>query len=156
MVPKKLFFHQGRRQTQGAFDILGAGAPGSGDRLAEPGARLFYLPAKLQADWAQRWIEVPEPRARLSLRWSPRTRRANRTGCWSPQHRYGNAGGQEHVRISERAPLFGETEEQAADYAEELAAEMLATTLDLDFDPDKLTKRKKSTGCLTRSFAPPT
>jgi arginine decarboxylase len=32
---------------------------------------------------------------------------------------------------------FGETEDQAGDYAEELAAEMLATTLDMEFDPDK-------------------
>src|ERR1700689_2828110 len=32
---------------------------------------------------------------------------------------------------------YGETEEQAGEYAEELAAEMLATTLDVDFDPDK-------------------
>ena len=30
---------------------------------------------------------------------------------------------------------FGETEDQAGDYAEELAAEMLATTLDVEFDP---------------------
>jgi arginine decarboxylase len=32
---------------------------------------------------------------------------------------------------------FGETEKQAADYAEDLAAGMLATTLGLQFDPDK-------------------
>jgi len=38
---------------------------------------------------------------------------------------------------------FGETEDQAGDYAEELAAEMLATTLDLDFDPDKSWDEKK-------------
>ena len=38
---------------------------------------------------------------------------------------------------------FGETEEQAGEYAEELAAEMLATTLDLDFDPDKSWDEKK-------------
>ena len=31
---------------------------------------------------------------------------------------------------------FGETEKQAGDYAEDLAAEMLATILKLDFDPD--------------------
>ncbi|MGH9395090.1 MAG: pyruvoyl-dependent arginine decarboxylase, partial [Terriglobales bacterium] len=30
---------------------------------------------------------------------------------------------------------FGETEQQAGEYAEELAAEMLATTLNVDFDP---------------------
>ncbi len=38
---------------------------------------------------------------------------------------------------------FGETEEQAGDYAEELAAEMLATTLDVDFDPEKSWDEKK-------------
>tara|TARA_Y100000588_G_scaffold130190_1_gene142604 strand:- start:334 stop:885 length:552 start_codon:yes stop_codon:yes gene_type:complete len=32
---------------------------------------------------------------------------------------------------------FGENEKTAGDYAEDLAAEMLATTLGLDFDPDK-------------------
>jgi len=32
---------------------------------------------------------------------------------------------------------FGENEETAGEYAEELAAEMLATTLGLEFDPDK-------------------
>ena len=32
---------------------------------------------------------------------------------------------------------FGETENVAGDYAEELAAEMLATTLDVEFDADK-------------------
>lgn len=31
---------------------------------------------------------------------------------------------------------FGETEHKAGDYAEDLAASMLATTLGVDFDPD--------------------
>lgn len=38
---------------------------------------------------------------------------------------------------------FGETDDLAGDYAEELAAEMLATTLDVDFDPDKSWDEKK-------------
>jgi arginine decarboxylase len=38
---------------------------------------------------------------------------------------------------------FGETDDQAGDYAEELAAEMLATTLDVEFDPDKSWDEKK-------------
>ena len=38
---------------------------------------------------------------------------------------------------------FGETDNQAGEYAEELAAEMLATTLDVDFDPDKSWDEKK-------------
>lgn len=38
---------------------------------------------------------------------------------------------------------FGETEEQCGEYAEELAAEMLATTLDVEFDSDKSWDEKK-------------
>jgi arginine decarboxylase len=40
---------------------------------------------------------------------------------------------------------FGETEDSAGDYAEELAAEMLATTLNVDFDPEKSWDEKKQT-----------
>ncbi len=38
---------------------------------------------------------------------------------------------------------FGESEEQAGDYAEELAAEMLATTLGVEFDPNHSWDEKK-------------
>jgi len=38
---------------------------------------------------------------------------------------------------------FGQTDEEAGEYAEELAAEMLATTLDVDFDPEKSWDEKK-------------
>lgn len=38
---------------------------------------------------------------------------------------------------------FGQTEEIAGDYAEELAAEMLATTLGVEFDPDRSWDEKK-------------
>src|SRR5207237_6354291 len=38
---------------------------------------------------------------------------------------------------------FGEKEDLAGDYAEELAAEMLATTLDVEFDPDRSWDEKK-------------
>ncbi len=38
---------------------------------------------------------------------------------------------------------FGQTEENAGEYAEELAAEMLATTLNVEFDPDRSWDEKK-------------
>jgi len=38
---------------------------------------------------------------------------------------------------------YGQTDEEAGEYAEELAAEMLATTLDVEFDPDKSWDEKK-------------
>ena len=38
---------------------------------------------------------------------------------------------------------FGETDEKAGDYSEDLAATMLATTLGIDFDPDKAWDERK-------------
>ena len=38
---------------------------------------------------------------------------------------------------------FGETDDVAGDYAEELAAEMLATTLNVEVDPDRSWDEKK-------------
>ncbi len=38
---------------------------------------------------------------------------------------------------------FGESDDVAGEYAEELAAEMLATTLNVDFDPDRSWDEKK-------------
>ncbi len=44
--------------------------------------------------------------------------------------------------LSEHHP-FGETAKIAGDYAEDLAASMLATTLGIDFDPDKAWNEKE-------------
>ena len=38
---------------------------------------------------------------------------------------------------------FGETERKAADYAEDLAASMLASTLGIDMDPDRAWDERK-------------
>jgi arginine decarboxylase len=38
---------------------------------------------------------------------------------------------------------YGQTDEQAGDYAEDLAAEMLATIIDVEFDPDKSWDQRK-------------
>jgi arginine decarboxylase len=57
--------------------------------------------------------------------------------------------------LSEHHP-FGETEEKAGEYAEDLAATMLATTLGLDFDPnvawDEREKHFKMSGKILKTF----
>lgn len=57
--------------------------------------------------------------------------------------------------LSEHHP-FGETDEKAGDYAEDLAATMLATTLGLEFDSntawDEREKLYKMSGKIVRSF----
>lgn len=57
--------------------------------------------------------------------------------------------------LSEHHP-FGETDERAGDYAEDLAATMLATTLGIEFDPDtawdEREKIYKMSGKIVRTF----
>jgi arginine decarboxylase len=53
-----------------------------------------------------------------------------------------NSTHEPHRYLSEHHS-FGETEDAAGDYAEELAAEMLATTLNVEFDPDRSWDEKK-------------
>jgi len=57
--------------------------------------------------------------------------------------------------LSEHHP-FGETDERAGDYAEDLAATMLATTLGVDFDPglawDEREKQFKMSGKIVKTW----
>jgi arginine decarboxylase len=57
--------------------------------------------------------------------------------------------------LSEHHP-FGETDEKAGDYAEDLAAQMLATTLGIEFDPDSAYDERnevfKMSGEIVRTF----
>lgn len=57
--------------------------------------------------------------------------------------------------LSEHHP-FGETEEKAGEYAEDLAATMLATTLGIEFDPetawDEREKLYKMSGKIVRTY----
>jgi arginine decarboxylase len=57
--------------------------------------------------------------------------------------------------LSEHHP-FGETDEKAGEYAEDLAATMLATTLGVEFDPnvawDEREKQYKMSGKIVRTF----
>jgi arginine decarboxylase len=57
--------------------------------------------------------------------------------------------------LSEHHP-YGETDEKAGDYAEDLAAQMLATTLGIEFDPDSAYDERnevfKMSGEIVRTF----
>ena len=89
-------------------------------------------------------LKYLELRLRWSLRWWLRTLRGSRTpwlassiGVAIPSDRNTYGYLSEHHS-------FGETEEQAGEYAEELAAETLGSMmLDVEFDPDKSWDEKK-------------
>lgn len=63
--------------------------------------------------------------------------------------------GKDYGYLSEHHP-YGETKQVAGDYAEDLAATMLATTLGVDFDPEKAWNEReqvyKTSGKIFKSF----
>jgi arginine decarboxylase len=65
------------------------------------------------------------------------------------------AEGSQYGYLSEHHP-FGQTQKIAGDYAEDLAATMLATTLGVDFDPDKAWNQRekvyKTSGKIFKTF----
>lgn len=65
------------------------------------------------------------------------------------------ADGSDYGYLSEHHP-YGETKQVAGDYAEDLAATMLATTLGVDFDPEKAWNEReqvyKTSGKIFKSF----
>jgi arginine decarboxylase len=101
----------------------------------QPGVGLEYLSAGLQTDFQRRRYQAPEAgRNRLCVYDRESTNEPNRlvaasVGVAIP------ADQEQHGYLSEHHS-FGETEERAGDYAEDLAASMLATTLGIEFDPD--------------------
>jgi len=136
MVPTKMFFTKGvgvaKRQLM-SFEMA----------LRNAGIEKFnlvtvssILPPGCQRITKEKGLEMLKPgeivfcvMARNSTN-EPNRLIAASIGCAVPaekDHQYGY--------ISEHHP-FGETDKKAADYAEDLAATMLATTLGVDFDPN--------------------
>ena len=65
------------------------------------------------------------------------------TGWWLPASAWPCRPTAAPTATSASIIRSAKTEHVAGDYAEELAAEMLATTLDVEFDPDKSWDEKK-------------
>ena len=57
--------------------------------------------------------------------------------------RAGRGAGRVPAEVQRRCRAHGETGEKSGEYAEDLAATMLATTLGLEFDPDKAWDERK-------------
>lgn len=136
-VPKKLFFTKGvgkhkdylqsfelalRNANIQAYNIVSVSSilpPGckiipkeEGAKLLKPGQIIFCVMARNSTNEPNRLI-------------------AASIGCAVPADAENNYG-----YLSEHHP-FGETEEKTGDCAEDLAAEMLASTLGVEFDPNK-------------------
>ena len=104
---------------------------GSGERSAGRERSCSSWAMSCEILWVSRVVARERScamRARCSLT-SGTTRLAASVGVAIP------ADQEQHGYLSEHHS-FGETEEKAGEYAEDLAASMLATTLGIEFDPD--------------------
>ena len=142
MVPKRLFFTKGtgrhkERLTSFELALRDAGIAAQNlvrvSSIFPPNAKL--VPRKEGVEYLSPGEVVFAVVAENSTR-EPHRLVASSIGVAIPSDRNTYGYLSEHHS-------FGETEDQAGEYAEELAAEMLATTLDVDFDPDTSWDEKK-------------
>ena len=136
MVPTKMFFTKGvgvAKQQLMSFEMA----------LRDAGIEKFnlvtvssILPPHCQRITKEKGLEMLKPGeivfcvlARNATN-EPNRLIAASIGCAIPADK-----DQQYGYLSEHHP-FGETDEKAADFAEDLAATMLATTLGVDFDPN--------------------
>lgn len=142
MVPKKVFFTKGvgvHKDQLASFELALREAwiekcnlvyvssifppecqiisKGEGEKILKPGQVTFCVMARNQTQEPNRLISAA-------------------IGLAVP------AESQQYGYLSEHH-TFWQTEEEAGDYAEDLAATMLATTLGVDFDPDMLRDERK-------------
>jgi len=142
MVPKYVFFTKGvgiHREKLASFELA----------LRDAGIAKFNLvrvssifPAKCRILTRKRGLELLQPGQIVYVVLSetatnePGRQMAASIGLAVP------ADGQQYGYLSEHHS-FGETDEKAGDYAEDLAATMLATTLGLEFDPESAYDERK-------------
>ena len=142
MVPKYVFFTKGagiHREKLASFELA----------LRDAGIAKFNLvrvssifPAKCRILTRQRGLELLQPGQIVYVVLAetatnePGRQMAASIGLAVP------ADGQQYGYLSEHHS-FGETDEKAGDYAEDLAATMLATTLGLEFDPESAYDERK-------------
>jgi arginine decarboxylase len=136
MIPKQVFFTRGvgrHKERLESFELALRSAGIEKFNLVKVSS---ILPPKCRIISREKGLEVLSPGELvfcvLSHNHSNEAQRliAASVGCAIPKDRnmYGY--------LSEHHS-FGEKEESAGEYAEDLAASMLATTLGIDFDPDK-------------------
>lgn len=136
MTPTKVFFTKGvgiHREQLSSFEMALRGAGIAKFNLVSVSS---ILPPGCKKMIREKGLEKLEPGqivycviARNSTN-EPNRLIAASIGCAIP------AGNNQYGYLSEHHP-FGETEEKAGEYAEDLAASMLASTLGIKFNPDK-------------------
>jgi arginine decarboxylase len=154
-VPTKIFFTKGvgrHKDYLQSFELALRGADIEQQNLVSVSS---IFPAKCKIIPKKTGVEILQPgQITFCVMARTATNEANRLiassiGVALPQN------GKTYGYLSEHHP-FGETQKVAGDYAEDLAATMLATTLGVSFDPDSAWNARekvyKSSGKIFKTF----
>jgi len=136
MVPTKMFFTKGVGVAKQQLMSLEMAFRNAGIEKFNLVTVSSIFPPSCQRITKEKGLELLKPgeivfcvMARNSTN-EPNRLLASSTGCAVPSDK-----GMQYGYLSEHHS-FGQTDEKAADYAEDLAATMLATTLGVEFNPD--------------------
>ncbi len=136
MIPKKIFFTKGVGVAKEQLMSLEMAFRDAGIEKFNLVTVSSILPPGCQRITKEKGLEILKPgevvfcvMARNSTN-EPNRLIAASIGCAVPSDKENQYG-----YLSEHHP-FGETDEKASDFAEDLAATMLATTLGVDFNPN--------------------
>ena len=142
MVPKRLFFTKGtgrHKERLTSFELALRDAGIAAQNLVRVSS-IFPPNAKLRP--RKEGVEFLSPgEVVFAVVAENSTREPHRLVASSIGRRHSDRP--QHLRLPDRAPQLRRDRGAGREYAEELAAEMLATTLDVDFDPDKSWDEKK-------------
>lgn len=136
MIPSKMFFTKGVGVAKERLMSLEMAFRNAGIEKFNLVPVSSILPPACQRISKEKGLEILKPgEVVFCVLAKNQTNEPNRLvaasiGCAIPADKE-----QQYGYLSEHHP-FGETDEKAADYAEDLAATMLATTLGVEFDPN--------------------
>ncbi len=142
MVPKRVFFTKGVGRHKEELQSFEAALRNAGIEKCNLVKVSSIIPPKCKIISKEKGVKELKPGEITFVVMSKnRTNEPNRlvgasVGVAIPKDR------KEHGYISEHH-CFGEASKKIGDYTEDLAATMLATTLGLDFDPDKAWDERK-------------
>ena len=142
MVPKKIFFTKGvgkHRERLTSFELALRDAGIAAQNLVRVSS---IFPPNCKLIPRSQGLTYLSPGEVVFSPWLPR-RPMSRTDCWRLPIGVAIPADRNTYGYLSEHHSFGETEDAAGDYAEELAAEMLATTLNVEFDSDRSWDEKK-------------
>ncbi len=139
---KGILFHKRSRQTQRATPIVRISPPRRRHTNVQPRQRIQHRTPRMRTANPRKRLKNDSARRNNLRRHRPQLHQRTPQACRSSIGVAIPSGKNQYGYLSEHH-TFGQTDETAGDYAEDLAATMLATTMGIQFDPETAWDERK-------------